>query len=83
MVATEASARGLDFPAVDAVFILARPRSADEYLHLAGRTGRRLGGEVKPGTVVTVLPPKAVSILESWSSQLGEVAFAPVADHHP
>ena len=82
-VTFEDSARGLHFDGVDAVFTVGLPASAASYLHLAGRTGRRLGGEGKPGTVVTVLPPKAVSILESWSSQLGEVAFAPVADHHP
>jgi superfamily II DNA/RNA helicase len=51
------------------------PATPASYLHVAGRTGRRLGGETRPGTVVTVLPPKAVPILESWSNQLGDVAF--------
>ena len=51
------------------------PQTAASYLHLAGRTGRRLGGAVAPGTAVTVLHPKAVPVLESWSTQLGDVSF--------
>ncbi|KAH8094168.1 helicase [Aureococcus anophagefferens] len=74
-VTFEDSARGLHFDGVDAVFSVGLPATPASYLHVAGRTGRRLGGETRPGTVVTVLPPKAVPILESWSNQLGDVAF--------
>ncbi|KAJ1455966.1 P-loop containing nucleoside triphosphate hydrolase protein [Pelagophyceae sp. CCMP2097] len=77
-VTFEASARGLHFDAVDVVFVVGVPNSASSYLHLAGRTGRRLGDVVHPGTVVTVCPPRAVSVLESWSKQLGDVEFAPL-----
>lgn len=66
IVATESSARGLDFPVVDAVFILARPRSADEYLHLAGRTGR----SGKPGLAVSIVTYREAAALEGWAVQL-------------
>ena len=66
MVAAESSARGLDFPAVGSVFVLARPRSADEYLHLAGRTGR--GG--RRGEAVSVVTYREAAALEGWAAQL-------------
>jgi len=75
LVTFETSARGLHFDAVDCVVCVGPPASAASYLHVAGRTGRRLGGTVAPGTVVTVLHPKAVPLLESWAAQLGDVSF--------
>ena len=71
----DARRRGLHFDAVDCVVCVGPPASAASYLHVAGRTGRRLGGTVAPGTVVTVLHPKAVPLLESWAAQLGDVSF--------
>jgi len=41
LVACESAARGLHLDGIDAVYVLARPKTADEYLHLAGRTGKR------------------------------------------
>ena len=40
MVATDLAARGLDVPALDAVVNLDLPRSAADYTHRIGRTGR-------------------------------------------
>ena len=38
---TEQTVRGLDFCFVDTVFLMEKPRNAQEYIHLAGRVGRR------------------------------------------
>ncbi|KAJ8604297.1 hypothetical protein CTAYLR_002524 [Chrysophaeum taylorii] len=75
LVTFEDSARGLHFDAVDLVVVVGLPATPASYLHLAGRTGRRLGDDITPGTVVTVCPPKAVPVLRSWSKQLGDLTF--------
>lgn len=76
LVTFEDSARGLHFDNVDLVMVLGLPNSPSSYLHLAGRTGRRSGGdEVSPGAVVTLIPDKASAVLRSWSKQLGGVDF--------
>ena len=51
VVASEEEVRGLDFKDLQHVFIFQVPRTAEEYLHLAGRVGR-LG---KEGIVTTVI----------------------------
>jgi len=66
LVASEASARGLHFEGIDAVFVLSRPQSPDEYLHLAGRTGR--GG--RPGKAISIVSYSEASAIEAWSKQL-------------
>jgi len=66
LVACKSSARGLHFDGVDFVYILARPSGPDEYLHLAGRTGRC--GEA--GTVVTILTYNEAAALKAWAKQL-------------
>ena len=40
LVTTELAARGVDFKAVDAVFMLGLPSRLDSYVHVAGRTAR-------------------------------------------
>ena len=67
LVASEDTARGLHLPGVDVVFIAARPRSADEYVHLAGRTGR-CGEE---GHVVSLVSYREGKALEVWAKQPG------------
>lgn len=52
VVASEEEVRGLDFKDLYHVFLFDIPRTAEEYLHLAGRVGR-LG---KEGMVTTVIP---------------------------
>jgi superfamily II DNA/RNA helicase len=59
-VGTEATARGLDFPELDHVFVLEIPDKPREYLHMCGRTGR----QGRPGTVITLLDPREVPRLE-------------------
>jgi superfamily II DNA/RNA helicase len=59
-VGTEATARGLDFPELDHVFVLEIPDTPREYLHMCGRTGR----QGRPGTVITLLDPREVPRLE-------------------
>jgi ATP-dependent RNA helicase DeaD len=51
LVASDLAARGLDLSGVDLVINYSFPRSAAEYLHRAGRTGRA----GRPGVVVTLL----------------------------
>ena len=65
-VTFEDSARGLHFDGVDAVFVPARPRSADEYLHLAGRTGR-CGAA---GEAISIVTYREADALKGWANQL-------------
>lgn len=66
LVASADSARGLDFRGLDTVFLVGRARSPDEYVHLAGRTGR----QGKEGTVVSIVTYKEVKTMMSWCTQL-------------
>ena len=47
--------------------VLARPRTADEYLHMAGRTGR-CGANGKAISIVTF---READALQGWATQLG------------
>jgi ATP-dependent RNA helicase DeaD len=67
LVTSVDTARGLDFPDVDCVLVLGRAGGPDEYLHVAGRTGR--GGA--SGTVVSVLEFGEISKLKGWETMLG------------
>ncbi|CAM9619416.1 unnamed protein product [Discosporangium mesarthrocarpum] len=66
LVTSEDSARGLHFNDVDYVFMMKRPRNPDEYVHLAGRTGR-LG---KEGNVVSLMSSVEVKKLQGWETSL-------------
>jgi len=66
LVASEDSARGLHLEGVDMVFVLSRPRSPDEYLHLAGRTGRQGAS----GIVVSIVPFGEAAAIRGWAKQL-------------
>ncbi|RYG68256.1 hypothetical protein EON64_05575 [archaeon] len=78
-VAPFSGTRGLHLPDLDCVFIVEPPRTMDEYLHLAGRTGRlkphkdgveetdRVGGA---GTVVVVTNQDGVRKLQGWQTSL-------------
>ena len=67
LVSTESSARGLDLAAVDCVMLYALPQAADQYLHLAGRTGR----QGRDGAVVSLLAPHETGPLGTITRQLG------------
>lgn len=66
LVSTAGSARGLDLDAVDVVMLYNLPDAADQYLHLAGRTGR----QGRTGAVVSLLVPDQVPQLGSITRQL-------------
>jgi hypothetical protein len=65
LVAGEESVRGLHLEGLDAVVIVGRPGGADEYAHIAGRTGRA----GRSGAAISVV--RAASSLRSWESVLG------------
>mmetsp|Transcript_2953 Transcript_2953/g.3876 ORF Transcript_2953/g.3876 Transcript_2953/m.3876 type:complete len:759 (+) Transcript_2953:90-2366(+) len=67
LVTSEDTARGLHFEQVDFVFLLKKPKSPDEYLHLAGRTGR----QGKKGTVISIVSYREAKSIQSWEKQLG------------
>lgn len=66
LVTGEGSARGLHFDDIDFVFLMQRPKNPDEYVHLAGRTGR----QGKAGNVVTLTSAEEFRKLQLWSSTL-------------
>lgn len=74
LVAPFSGTRGLHIPAIDCVVVLSPPRSMDEYLHLAGRTGRLdFNSKLKAGkgTVVTVATQEELKRMRSWETALG------------
>uniref|UniRef100_A0A7S3A3J3 RNA helicase n=1 Tax=Rhodosorus marinus TaxID=101924 RepID=A0A7S3A3J3_9RHOD len=66
LVASEAAARGLHLSHVDVVFLIDCPSDQNEYLHLAGRTGRM--GE--DGKVVSICSYRKARVMNTWQSQL-------------
>ena len=64
--------RGLHIRDVSVVFVLQPPRSMDEYLHMAGRTGR--AGSTVPGKVVSLVNYDELARLRSWQTPL-EITF--------
>jgi hypothetical protein len=76
-VAPCSGTRGLHVQELDAVFVTQPPRSMDDYLHLAGRTGRMhaqagSGREqgTRQGTVFTVASQEGWKRLVSWQTAL-------------
>ena len=68
LVATDVAARGLDFSAVSHVFIFELSHDPDTYLHRAGRTGRF----EKQGTVVSLVTPRELPVVEKLGRRLKE-----------
>lgn len=66
LVTSEDTARGLHFDDIDVVFLMQKPKSPDEYVHLAGRTGRR----GKAGSVVSIVTFDEWRKLRSWGTSL-------------
>ena len=60
--------RGLHIKDVEYVLMTSPPRTMDEYLHVAGRTGR-VGNQV-PGTVMTLVTYDELKRLQSWQTPL-------------
>eukprot|EP01041_Mallomonas_annulata_P000724 gene725-1394_t len=67
LVVPMSGSRGLHIQNVDTVFVLQPPRTMDEYLHLAGRTGRA-GND---GTVVSFVNLDELKRMQSWQTPLG------------
>ena len=70
VVASEEEVRGLDFKDLEHVFIFDVPRTAEEYLHLAGRVGR-LGKEGMVTTVIAELHDTGLQRLLGIYKRLG------------
>eukprot|EP00557_Chaetoceros_sp_GSL56_P004450 CAMPEP_0176500142 /NCGR_PEP_ID=MMETSP0200_2-20121128/13355_1 /TAXON_ID=947934 /ORGANISM="Chaetoceros sp., Strain GSL56" /LENGTH=613 /DNA_ID=CAMNT_0017898713 /DNA_START=40 /DNA_END=1878 /DNA_ORIENTATION=+ len=62
LVTGEESVRGIHLDDLDTVVIVGRPKTPDEYIHIAGRAGRA----GKKGNVVNILSYEQTSALSSW-----------------
>lgn len=67
LVASDAAARGLDFPTVGQVILFDFPLSVTEYLHRIGRTGRA----GKAGTVVSFVHKRDEMLAREIEAFLG------------
>lgn len=67
LIATDVAARGLDIVALPLVVHLDPALDADHYVHRSGRTGR-MG---KSGTVVSIITPQELFIMNKFKKQLG------------
>jgi len=73
LVTGEESVRGIHLDDLDTVVIVGRPKTPDEYIHIAGRAGRA----GKKGNVVNILSYEQTSALSSWEGMLG-FSFIPI-----
>mmetsp|Transcript_31913 Transcript_31913/g.67092 ORF Transcript_31913/g.67092 Transcript_31913/m.67092 type:complete len:816 (-) Transcript_31913:78-2525(-) len=73
LVTHEDNVRGLHLDGLDAVVVVGRPGSPDEYTHIAGRTGRA----GRRGTVLNIVSFEQAAAMASWTMMLG-VDFLPV-----
>ncbi|MUT65879.1 DEAD/DEAH box helicase [Paenibacillus sp. NEAU-GSW1] len=67
LLATDVAARGLDIEGLPLVIQLDPAADADHYVHRAGRTGR-MG---RTGTVVSIVTPQEIFIMDKFRKQLG------------
>jgi superfamily II DNA/RNA helicase len=82
LVACESAARGLHLDGIDAVYVLARPKTADEYLHLAGRTGKGLHNVRRTWVknMFTVRAPQLVGEVPSKACLARSVEAPPIPE---
>ena len=73
LIAHEDNVRGLHLAGLDAVVVVGRPGSPDEYTHIAGRTGRA----GRQGSVLNIVSFEQAAALASWTQMLG-VDFLPI-----
>lgn len=66
LVTGEDSVRGLHFDSLDLVLLVGRPKTPDDYTHIAGRTGRAGKG----GQVVSIVSSNQAAALYSWETML-------------
>ena len=62
--------RGLHLQDIEYVVVLQPPKTMDEYLHMAGRTGRA-GNKVSTGTVISLVNFDELKRMQSWQTALG------------
>ena len=75
LVTGEDTVRGIHLDELDTVVVAGRPRTPDEYIHIAGRAGRA----GKAGSVVNILSYEQASALNSWEAMLG-ISFIPIEE---
>ena len=75
LVTQEDNVRGLHLDGLDAVIVVGRPGSPDEYTHIAGRVGRA----GRRGSVLNIVSFEQAAALASWTMMLG-VDFLPVEE---
>lgn len=73
LVTGEETVRGIHLDGLDTVVVAGRPKTPDEYIHIAGRAGRA----GKSGSVVNILSYEQAQALNSWEGMLG-ISFIPV-----
>jgi len=76
LVTHEDNVRGLHLDGLDAVIVIGRPGSPDEYTHIAGRTGRA----GKRGSVLNIVSYEQAAALSSWTKMLG-IDFLPLTEN--
>ncbi|CAN0856624.1 DEAD-box ATP-dependent RNA helicase 58, chloroplastic [Linum grandiflorum] len=69
LVATDIAARGVDLPETTHIYNFDLPRSAVDYLHRAGRTGRKPFSEEKCN-VTNIIKPEERFVLQKYENEL-------------
>merc|ERR1719265_2201721 len=78
LVADTAATRGLHLDDVSTVVVLGLPANLDQYLHLAGRTGRWPRREFPGASVAVTLATKPeLKRLRGWTTTDNDVKFKP------
>jgi hypothetical protein len=67
LVTGEDTVRGLHLDGLDTVIVVGRANGPDEYMHIAGRTGRA----GKEGMVINVLSDRHAAAVTGWEKMLG------------
>lgn len=68
-MSTDIAARGIDLPETTHVYNFDLPRSAVDYLHRAGRTGRKPFSDEKC-TVTSIITSEELFVLQRYENEL-------------
>ncbi|OEU11845.1 hypothetical protein FRACYDRAFT_144880, partial [Fragilariopsis cylindrus CCMP1102] len=66
LVTGEDTVRGMHIANLDTVVVVGRPAGPDEYIHIAGRTGRA----GRSGKVISVLSEQHTAAIKGWETIL-------------
>ena len=72
LVTGEDTVRGIHLDELDSVVVVGRPKTPDEYIHIAGRAGRA----GKKGSILNILSYEQARSLAGWEGMLG-ISFVP------